>query len=372
MVVKNLIFVVEDAVFKNDGYKSRIEMEMEILKDDFKFYILVPGYQTQLKFRFPATIVPYKTFDSSKPFILNMYRIESALKRLLGRIGRAIIYCEALPAAVCSIKVAKNYKCKFVYDCHGTAPDEVYLYHKNILGKLYSQWLSRKQQQVVDLCDMLVTVSKNQYEVFNTNRTYALLPMVPSLHFFDEHNYKEEYRQKLGIDRNSLVFCYSGQTQKWQMIDETLRYYKKIEDKLFNTVLLVLTSNVNEFNKKIAEINIKNYKVICVSYLNMPKFLDVADFGFCLRYDHVINRVASPTKVLEYLSRNVQPIITEFVGDFSEVLERDQMASIIKKWEVDEIKLLGITNGLSYVNNYTNGLKQKYISMIRELEEENA
>ena len=53
------------------------------------------------------------------------------------------------------------------------------------------------------------------------------------------------------------------------------------------------------------------------------------DFGFCLRNDNIINLVASPTKVLEYVSRNVVPILTEHVGDFSRDLLQDKIAYVI-------------------------------------------
>lgn len=367
MKIKNLIFVVEDAIFNNDGYKSRLEMEMELLKHRFVFFALVPGKSTQLSFRCEVKIVSYDAFDSSKPFILNMYKLESALKKLISEIGTSIIYCEALPSAICSLKVAQNCNCKLIFDCHGSAPDEVYLYHKNILGKIFSIWLRIKQKEIVEKCNMLVTVSRKQYEIFNSCRPYALLPMIPASHFFDERNYRDKYRQKLGINSDKQVFCYAGQMQKWQMAEETINFFKKIEDKLSNALLLVLTANVEDFTKIIVEKNIKNYIVLSVPYLEMPKYLDVADYGFCLRSDHIINRVASPTKVLEYISRNVQPIITEFVGDFSKLLLQDKKASVIKNWEVEEIQQIDILNGIEYVNNFVSVLKENYISMIYDL-----
>ena len=40
--MKNIIILVEDAIYANDGYKSRIEMEMGILGEEFNFIVLAP------------------------------------------------------------------------------------------------------------------------------------------------------------------------------------------------------------------------------------------------------------------------------------------------------------------------------------------
>ena len=44
MCEKNiLMFVVQDAVYANDGYKARLEMEMGLLKDYYEFVIFAPN-----------------------------------------------------------------------------------------------------------------------------------------------------------------------------------------------------------------------------------------------------------------------------------------------------------------------------------------
>ena len=352
--MKSIIFVVESAIYANDGYKSRIEMEMDLLSQfDCEYILLAPSEDKEIVFRHKVEIIKYKAFSSKIPFIFNYAFLINKLNKLIKEKDNPIIYCEALPSAVICYKTAKKRKCKLVYDCHGTAPDEVYLYHPNLLGKIYANWLRKEQINVVEKCDELITVTHNQYLEFNTQKKYILLPMLPSEHFFDSKNYREKIRNDLNIELEKIVFCYSGQAQKWQMTNQTIEFYSKIEKEFPNAFLLILTKDSEAFKKLINKYNIKNYCIKTIEYVDMPKYLDVADYGFCLRENHIINRVASPTKILEYLARNVTPIITPYVGDFSDYLQEKGACCIIRKFDPSEINL----------NNY----QKETLSLVTEL-----
>lgn len=365
--MRDIIFVVENAIYANDGYKSRIEMEMDILHNNFKFHMIVPYDKRKIEFRHNVNIYSYKAFNEKVPFLLNMYWLRNKLIEVSKKLNNPIIYCEALPAAVAARKVCESLNLKLVFDCHGTAPDEVYLYHPNIIGKIYSNWLRKKEKQIVDKSDLLITVSKKQFELFNANKKYILLPMLPAEQFFDESNYREVIRRKLNISKDAEVYVYSGQNQKWQMTEGTLDYYKKIEDESTNSFLLILTACVDEFTELARRKEIKKVKILKVNYWDMPKYLDACDYGFCLRENHIINKVAAPTKVLEYVARNVVPILTEYVGDYSEELSEKKMAVIVNK-DMKEIKEKQIINsGNEYVKKMLNECKEKYLDYMRRL-----
>ena len=366
--IKEIVFVVEDAIFENDGYKSRVEMEIGLLGEDYKYYVLVPDDSRELAFRYPIEIIRYKGFSNKYPFLFNKRALSLKLKETLTKLENPIVYCEALPSAVAVYGICKELGIKYVFDCHGTAPDEAYLYHQNVVGKVYSDWLRKKQLRIVHNASLIITVSQKQYDEFCTERPYVLLPMIPSEQFFDEINYRCEYRKKLRIADDCDVFVYAGQNQKWQMSDETIGFYKRIEEKNAKAFLLVLTGSVDDFQKICLDQKIKNYKVLKAPYSEMPKYLDIADYGFCLRADHIINRVASPTKILEYLSRNVKPIITEYIGDFSENLKRHNLAAVVSVNDITFTDTIDSNiNGRKYVEKLAYSTQNEYKKAISEL-----
>lgn len=368
--MKKILFIAEKYIYENDGYKTRIVMELELLKDYFDICIFVPDLKKELDL--PVYVKVYKyTYPTTRlPIMLNLYGIRQQLNSLLDKIGNVIVYCEALPIAIMALQVCKARKINLVYDCHGAAAAEVYFKRHNWVGYLYSKWLCWQEQKVVAFSALVITVSKKQAGLFKCGNKNVLLPMVPGEHFFNKKVYRDEIRKKLNINSNALVFVYCGQNQKWQMSEETIQIYKKIEKYNTNSRLLVLTNDVDEFKFITDKYKINNPIVLKIPYHEVPQYLDACDFGFCLRNDNIINLVASPTKVLEYVSRNVVPILTEHVGDFSRDLLQDKIAYVI---DINSFKEFNFVkkdfDGSLYVRKKNQECVEKYVNRLLSLGE---
>ena len=342
-------------------------MEMDLLKEGFQFYMLAPSNHENktLKFKNQVKVYYFESYDDNVPFAFNGRSLKKTLQKLL-REEEYIVVCEALPAAALSLPICKRNHSEMVYDCHGIAYEEVYLYHPNIFGKKYAEWLRKKEKEVVEYASLLIAVSNQQYKVWETEKPFCLLPMIPSSDFYTNDNEREIMRAKLNIPEQSTVFVYSGQNQKWQMSEKTIEFYKSIESE--STFLVILTHQIGEFQKIVKKNGIKKYCIRSVPYTDMYKYLDACDFGFCLRENHVINLVASPTKVLEYLARNVKPILTKYVGDYSTELEESQMAMVLDD-NLTPISFEVKKNffGSEYVKRFADVCSHEYIERMTRL-----
>ena len=365
---QKILFLVSTVIEKNDGYKTRIEFEMDILNKDFEFYMCVPELiSKKINFKHPVNFI---TYSHSENGVINKYinflSLRKTVKKILEKDSKIIVYCEALGVALKVSDLFSKYPNKVVFDCHGTEPDEFLLNHPGIKGAIYSKFLRWKEKQVVNSVDLLVTVTENQYELWKIEKPHVVLPSIPAEHFFSVKDMRFEMRTELSIPEQSVVYVYSGQNEKWQMCEETIDYYKKIETMNPNSFLLVLTHEVNYFEELVNRYKVANFKVLSVDFQNMPKYLDVCDFGFCLRRNHIINRVASPTKVLEYISRNVKPILTEYIGDFSNELYKYGMAEIVDIQNPNtklDMKLKG--EGVAYLNEMREEKCKYYVEKLR-------
>lgn len=114
-------------------------------------------------------------------------------------------------------------------------------------------------------------------------------------------------------------FAYVGSLDLWQCFDETLKFYKKIEERFPDAELKVLTFSVEEAEIKIRNAGIQNYKVKCVKKEEVKKELSDVVYGFILRKDSIVNRVATPTKLSSYMSVGVIPIFSVVLDDFNRV-----------------------------------------------------
>lgn len=127
-------------------------------------------------------------------------------------------------------------------------------------------------------------------------------------------------------DYSKKIFTYVGSLDLWQCFEETAELYSKIEKAIPDALFKVLTFKTEEAERIIKEKGIKNYSVNCVPKDKVKEELEEASFGFILRHDIEVNRVATPTKLSSYLSAGVLPVYSSCLRDFQKQAEGKSFA----------------------------------------------
>ena len=65
------------------------------------------------------------------------------------------------------------------------------------------------------------------------------------------------------INKNKIVFIYSGSLKKYQMFDETINFFKSLSKNSKNIILFVLTRDKIEAKEKV--LGIKNIKIFSLN-----------------------------------------------------------------------------------------------------------
>jgi hypothetical protein len=116
---------------------------------------------------------------------------------------------------------------------------------------------------------------------------------------------------------DEVVIIYSGNTQIWQNIKLMLNIIKKNDhDKLR---YIILTGETEKMSVLIHEVGLSARKIEMRSVApeQLADYYRKAHYGFILRDDILINRVANPTKLIEYLNYGITPIVKSAnIGDF--------------------------------------------------------
>lgn len=373
---KEIIFAVDSYIKNEDGYKTRIDFEINILKDKYKIFMLIDeSIMDGLSNPYHISYVPYKSSVSNKRATTN--NRNAALQIFLRDHNNAIVYLEALEPAIKLYHTIKNINNIVVFDCHGATPYEYRMNHGKIAGMLGFCALKWYENKVLAHSNLLVTVTKEQQKLLNYNCTSTILPMIPGDIFLNSYNnQKENIRDSLKIDERYTVFVYSGNTSKWQMCEDTIKLYKNIENIIDNAFLLVCTKDKEYFANLVEKYDIKHFRIITAKYNEMPNILDGCNYGFCLRDNDVVNKVASPTKVLEYMARGVIPIISNYVGDFSHELKDNNLGiitdfnvtNLVKKINTRDINVNEVKN---YALRSTEVYKKEYIEALKNIENKN-
>lgn len=363
--MKKILFVVNNTINAGDGFATRVNMEIELLKNEFEVMLLGPSNYNpkndSIKY------ISYKRHEGKLRYIKDFFSIKKAIKNTSSLDPKIIVCGESLRPSFLAVMLlpAKTY---FIFDCHGTEPNEIKMRIKGKKGKLL-YWISYFQEKiVVKRANAIVTVTNKQFELFRTKKQNIVLPMLPSDYFLNNIVTKDSARNKLGIDTNKVVYCYSGGAQVWQKVPETIDYYKKIEND--NTLFLIITQEQDLFKTFLDEKNIENYLILSANYKDMPTILPAADYGFCIRENTIVNNVASPTKLLEYISCGIRPIITSGIGDLSEFIVNNNLGICIQEdndWMKETIITKKEEDGKAIVNELVDDYSQKYRKFFREI-----
>ncbi|MBT0322562.1 hypothetical protein, partial [Vibrio campbellii] len=112
----------------------------------------------------------------------------------------------------------------------------------------------------------------------------------------------------------------------WQMIDDVLLFFNNIKKSNNDYKIYIVTRNVDEVLAKISKGKYEFLNDIVITSIEdrheMENFLSSMEFGVLLREDNMINNVASPIKLAEYLSCDVNVITTTALTSFYRKIEK--------------------------------------------------
>lgn len=162
-------------------------------------------------------------------------------------------------------------------------------------------------------------------------------------------------------------FVYAGSLAKWQCIEQTLELYSILEQKLSNATITLLTKEKEYALELIHKYKIKNFNIFYVSLNNLDSELAKYKYGFLLREDHIVNHVATPTKMNSYLSVGVIPIFSDVIfdynknfNDFDNIIKLNSKLCA-KKWSEIILKYED-RKGVNDYDNFFNDLNEIFVN----------
>jgi hypothetical protein len=205
-----------------------------------------------------------------------------------------------------ALKVLPLYfvRAKIITDVHGVVPEETEMQGMRLRALVY-QWVERI---VVARSDALVLVTESMRDYF-TNKYGGI-----RAHLFIIPILSEMSPPSLPIVRDQNLALYSGGLQRWQCIEETLKIARIVGERMR---FLFVTGDPEALKRMACECNLQDVEIRSASWHEMPALYAQATYGFVLREDTIVNTVACPTKLVEYLESGVIPVVKEpNIGDF--------------------------------------------------------
>lgn len=249
-------------------------------------------------------------------------------------------------------------KQRIILDAHGVVPEEIeyferksYLYYLLLLTERIV--FAKKNATIVCVTEAMKIHFIHKYPKFKGKFLV--------FNIFPEQLIRESTESNVNIKQTDVskidktIVLYSGGTAGWQNIELMLDLIEKNQSD--NIEYLILTVEIEIFKKIIAnyKINEKNIQIKSVSPNELSSYYKIADYGFILREDNIVNNVANPTKLIDYLFYGMIPIVlTPKIGDYLsygyEYIEYDKFNTSIEKPKNRSIRNIEIAKNIMNAN----------------------
>ena len=210
-----------------------------------------------------------------------------------------------------------------IIDVHGATREEYeYASHKidYRLAETYDFLEGRGMKRAAYIVCQSEAMKKyllKKYDFLNAAKIFPYKCGADSKLFHIDKEMRLKMRKELGIKDNETLFIYSGGLHKWQKIEDAVSLfveYSKTHEGKFLILTLDKAGAEKLVNEKAGDI--KDLFIVHSTTNNeVYKYLNAADVAFLLRDNVVLNQVASPTKLAEYMFCGL-PIISTDVSEY--------------------------------------------------------
>lgn len=203
---------------------------------------------------------------------------------------------------------------KFIFWFQGILPEEIRLAFPGIYSWFKVPVFTLAERFVLKHADLILMVSNAMLSHYQQKYGYAKSNYLIMPCFNQDLDEKCFILEKY----QSPSFVYAGSILKWQCIEETIVLFAQIKKQLPEASLTILTADQSEAKKLIEKYQIEAV-IKYVSMSHLKEELSRYKYGFLLREDHLVNRVATPTKMNSYLAAGIIPVFSDVIEDFHTV-----------------------------------------------------
>lgn len=119
-------------------------------------------------------------------------------------------------------------------------------------------------------------------------------------------------------------FVYAGSLHAWQCFNLTLAVYGLVKARCPQATLTVLTSDREGARSAVEASELSDIEIGFVPLEKLQARLARYKYGFVLRRPHIVNSVATPTKISSYMAAGVIPIMSTAVKDYAAAMREVQ------------------------------------------------
>lgn len=174
------------------------------------------------------------------------------------------------------------------------------------------EYLTIRKAKLLFMCSQTMENHyEKKYKLSLSHKTF-IMPC------FNEINVNNSDFERTNKYKNN-TFLYIGTLNVWQCFEEIVQVYKIVEEKMHGKCCLyIYTPDKEEAYDIIQKYQVKNYRIDYLPANELGEKIGLFKYGFVLRKNNTVNRVATPTKLSNYIAHGVIPIYSECLQSFHE------------------------------------------------------
>ncbi|MHB8865400.1 MAG: glycosyltransferase [Pirellulaceae bacterium] len=273
-----------------------------------------------------------------RPSSLSFYRIAKTAAKLVEptlQIWRPdTIYVRGVTSFRAAATLARRVGAKVAYDARGLVAEESILAHG--MQHILAYYHRFRESEACKEADTLLCVSerfRTYLEGLTGRKDILVVPCcVNENKFGHKRDARREIRQNLGWSEHAPVVTYCGGLSKWQRTEDVLRLMLQMKSLKPDLKCLLLVSDPEKMDLLAAKIGLvgRDFKCLRAAHDVIPDWLSVADAGIILRHDILVNNVASPVKIAEYLACGLPVICSRGIGDLSGMIGEANVGVVLQ------------------------------------------
>lgn len=185
-----------------------------------------------------------------------------------------------------------------------------------------------------DHCDAynFVTTKLREHDIatygYREDLPYTIIPTLFTNEHIDESEL-EKIRAAEQCTSEDFIVTYIGSTAAWQETNNLPQIISKIYKKKRKTFFFILTDGtIEDFWELPAELQ-QRIVVKKVSHEKVKYYLALSDVGIVVRDNSIVNKVAAPTKIAEYVTSGVQLLYSGNIGILSDLKAMDLSGNMV-------------------------------------------
>lgn len=265
------------------------------------------------------------------------------ISRLIKSGNTDILICRGAPAGAIGLLALKKSKIPFIVESF--EPHAEYMRESGVWSKFSLSYILEKrwERKIKEKAMALLPVSENYKNTLikesRTEKIHIAPCAVDAAVFRFDNSERKKLREKLDISKDKTVGIYVGKFGDIYLKDEFFEILKILSNELkekFHFIILSpqkrneILSLVNNHN-----IDTKSLEILNVDHREVPKYLSAADYGLTTVRPSPHRKYCSPIKTGEYWANGLPVLITEGIGDDSDIISQNNIGSLI---DLDNIK----------------------------------